>query len=140
LLYFFLTLGVSLGWVVNTTPRPLYPGPSTHCTGGWAGPRVRKISPPSPHRDLNLEPSSPQRVTLLTVLLYSIRKQSCIPSLKKKVSPTDPSPHPAYFPPITYQSSSRSINEISSDNHVINFASGKLAGTDQDVWTQTELR
>ena len=31
-----------MGWVVNTTPRPLYPreGPGTHCTGGWVGPRA----------------------------------------------------------------------------------------------------
>jgi hypothetical protein len=26
-------------WVVNATPRPLYPQerPGTHCTGGWVG-------------------------------------------------------------------------------------------------------
>ena len=30
------------GWVVSTTPRPLYPWerPGTHCTGGWVGPRA----------------------------------------------------------------------------------------------------
>ena len=29
-----------MGWVVNATPRPLYPQerPGTHCTGGWLGP------------------------------------------------------------------------------------------------------
>ena len=29
-------------WVVNATPRPLYPHerPGTHCTGGWVGPRA----------------------------------------------------------------------------------------------------
>jgi hypothetical protein len=29
-------------WVVNTTPRPLYPleRPGTHCTEGWLGPRT----------------------------------------------------------------------------------------------------
>ena len=39
------------GWVVNATPRPLYPweGNGTHCTGGWEGPQgrsgwARKIS------------------------------------------------------------------------------------------------
>ena len=28
-----------MGWVVNATPRPLYPGerPGTHCIGGWVG-------------------------------------------------------------------------------------------------------
>ena len=42
-----------MGWMVNATPRALYPRerPGTHCIGGWAGPRtgldaVRKISPP----------------------------------------------------------------------------------------------
>jgi hypothetical protein len=31
------------GWVVNATPRPLYPPeerPGTHCTGSWVGPRI----------------------------------------------------------------------------------------------------
>jgi hypothetical protein len=29
-----------MGWVVNATPRPLYPQESseTHCIGGWVGP------------------------------------------------------------------------------------------------------
>ena len=29
-------------WVVNATPRPLYPQkrPGTHCIGGWVGPRT----------------------------------------------------------------------------------------------------
>ena len=37
-----------MGWVVNATPRPLYPWerPGTHLIGGWVGPRVRKISSP----------------------------------------------------------------------------------------------
>ena len=28
-----------MGWVVNATPRPLYPRerPGTHCIGGWVG-------------------------------------------------------------------------------------------------------
>jgi len=31
-----------MGWVVNATPRPLYPRgrPGTGCTGGWVGPRA----------------------------------------------------------------------------------------------------
>jgi hypothetical protein len=31
-----------MGWVVNATPRPLYPQeiPGTHCTGFWVGPRA----------------------------------------------------------------------------------------------------
>jgi hypothetical protein len=33
----FLDLGATRGWMVSTTPRPLYPRerPGTHCTGGW---------------------------------------------------------------------------------------------------------
>jgi hypothetical protein len=32
-----------MGWVVNATPRPLYPWerPGTYCIGGWVGPRAR---------------------------------------------------------------------------------------------------
>ena len=31
-----------MGWVVNSTPRPLYPRerPRSQCTGGWVGLRV----------------------------------------------------------------------------------------------------
>ena len=31
-----------MGWVVNATPRPIYPRerPGTHCTGVWVGPRA----------------------------------------------------------------------------------------------------
>ena len=31
-----------MGWVVNATPRPLYPRErhGTHCIGGWVGPRA----------------------------------------------------------------------------------------------------
>ena len=31
-----------MGWVLNATPRPLYPRerPGTHCIGGWVGPRA----------------------------------------------------------------------------------------------------
>jgi hypothetical protein len=38
----FLDLGARRGWVVSTTPRPLYPRerPGIHCTGGWVGPRA----------------------------------------------------------------------------------------------------
>jgi hypothetical protein len=37
-----LDLGARRGWVVSTTPRPLYPRerPGNHCTGGWMGPRA----------------------------------------------------------------------------------------------------
>ena len=45
-----------MGWVVNTTPRPLYPRelPHTHCTGGWVGPRagLDECVKHRPHRDL----------------------------------------------------------------------------------------
>src|SRR5215469_4623858 len=36
-----LNLSTRRGWVVSTTPRPLYPRerPGTHCRGGWVGPR-----------------------------------------------------------------------------------------------------
>ena len=36
------TSALDVGWVVNATPRPLYPQetPGTHCIGGWVGPRT----------------------------------------------------------------------------------------------------
>jgi hypothetical protein len=36
----FLNPGARWGWVVNATPRPLYPRerPGSHCIGGWVGP------------------------------------------------------------------------------------------------------
>jgi len=38
----FFNLGARRRWVVNATPRPLYPRerPSTHCIGGWVGPKA----------------------------------------------------------------------------------------------------
>jgi hypothetical protein len=38
----FLDLGARRGWVISTTPRPLYPRErhGTHYTGGWVGPRA----------------------------------------------------------------------------------------------------
>jgi hypothetical protein len=51
-----------MGWVVNTTPRPLYfwEGPGTHCTGGWVDLRagLDGCGKPRPHRDSIPEPSS----------------------------------------------------------------------------------
>ena len=48
-----MTSALRWGWVVSTTPRPLYPRerPGTHCYSRLGGPqgrsrRVRKISPP----------------------------------------------------------------------------------------------
>jgi hypothetical protein len=40
--YSFFNFGGRWGWVVNSTPRTLYPWerPGTHCTGGWVGPRA----------------------------------------------------------------------------------------------------
>jgi hypothetical protein len=54
--------GVSWGWVVSTTPRPLYPRErrGTHCIGGWVGPRVGLdvCEKSRPHRDSIPGPSS----------------------------------------------------------------------------------
>jgi hypothetical protein len=64
-----------IGWVVNATPRPLYPreGHSAHCMGGLEGPqgrsgRVRKISP-SPEFDSRT--GQPAAVAIQTVLSQS---------------------------------------------------------------------
>ena len=49
-----MTSALRWGWVVSTTPRPLYPRerPGTHCTGDGVGPRAGldgwgKSRPPS---------------------------------------------------------------------------------------------
>jgi hypothetical protein len=58
-----LDLGARKGWMVSTTPRPLYPRvrPGTHCTGGWVGPRVvlDVCEKSRPHRYSILGPSNP---------------------------------------------------------------------------------
>jgi hypothetical protein len=54
----FFILGARWEWMVNATPRPLYPRerPGTHCTGGWVGFRAGldgcgKSRPPPPGFD-----------------------------------------------------------------------------------------
>jgi hypothetical protein len=41
-MYTLINLGGRWGWLVNATPRPLYPRErlGTHCTEGWVGPRA----------------------------------------------------------------------------------------------------
>ena len=57
-----------MGWVVNATPRPLYPRerPDTHCIGGWVSPRagLEGCGKSRPGRDSIPGPSSPQRVAV----------------------------------------------------------------------------
>ena len=59
---FFVNLGTRWVWVVNATPRPLYPRerPSTHCTGGWVGlgASLDRRGKSRPHRDSIPGPSS----------------------------------------------------------------------------------
>jgi hypothetical protein len=58
----FRDLSARKGWVVSTTPRPLYPWerPGTHCTGGWVGSRagLDVCKKYGPHRDSIPGPSS----------------------------------------------------------------------------------
>jgi hypothetical protein len=59
----FRDLCTRRGWVVTTTPRPLYPWerPRTHCAGGWVGARagLDVYEKSRPHQDLIPGPSSP---------------------------------------------------------------------------------
>jgi len=61
-----------MGWVVNATPRPLYPRerPGTHCIGGWVGPRsgLDEWGKFRPHRDST--PDRPARSESLYRLTY----------------------------------------------------------------------
>ena len=58
-----------MGWVVNATPRPLYPQerPGTRCIGGWVGPRagLDGCGKSRPNRDS-------------TVLLYQFRSSGML--------------------------------------------------------------
>jgi len=53
-----------MGWVVNATPRPLYPRerPDAHCTGGWVGPRAGLDGRGKPHPPLGFDPRTVQPV------------------------------------------------------------------------------
>ena len=66
--YPFMTSALRCGWVVSTTPRPLYPRkrPGTHCTGGWVGPRagLDGCGKSRPHRDSIPGPSVATPTTL----------------------------------------------------------------------------
>ena len=61
-LYSFFNLGARWRWVVNVTPRPLYPTERavTHCIGGWVGSRTsldgcgKSRSPDRPTRSESL--------------------------------------------------------------------------------------
>jgi len=86
-LYSFFNLGARCGWVVNATPRPLYPQerPGTHCTGaGWASRPVWRVveniapptgirSPDSPARSESLYRLSHAGPVFTTVLTFNVK-------------------------------------------------------------------
>jgi len=61
--YSFFNLGAGWGWVVNATPRPLYPQerPGTHCTGRKMDPRagLDRCKKSRPHQGSIFGPRSP---------------------------------------------------------------------------------
>jgi len=65
----FLKIGFKCEWVVNATPRPLYPRerPFTNFTGGWVDPRtgLDGYGKSRPHRNSKSGPLIPQRVSCL---------------------------------------------------------------------------
>ena len=75
-----------MGWVLNATPRSLYPreGPVTNCTGGWVGPRagLDGYGKSRPHRVSIAGPSNPYRVATSTALsrpIYMMLRCTTIP-------------------------------------------------------------
>src|SRR5215475_3046711 len=77
----FLDLGARRGWVVSTTPRPLYPRerPGTHCIGGWVGPRagLDVCEKFRPHWDSIPGPSSPYSFAIPTELPGPLSDKVC---------------------------------------------------------------
>ena len=71
-LYYFLITTIEWGEGSASRPDPLYPRkrPSTHCTGGWVGPRsgLDRCGKSRPHWDSIPGPSSPQPVAIQTEL------------------------------------------------------------------------
>jgi hypothetical protein len=72
----FLELSAKRGWVISTTPRPLYPQerPGTHCTGGWVRPRasLNMCKKSHPHRESIPGLSSPLPVAIPTELSWPL--------------------------------------------------------------------
>jgi len=67
-----LTSALDGGWVVNATPRSLYPWerPGTHCIGGWVGPRAGldgcgKSRPPPGFDPRTVHPVASRYITAL---------------------------------------------------------------------------
>ena len=71
-----MTSALRWGWVVSTTPRPLYlrVRPGTHRTGGWVGPRAGRPDRPWSAEDLAFtgirSPDRPARSESLYPLNY----------------------------------------------------------------------
>ena len=89
-----LNLGARWWWVVNVTPRPLYPRqrPGTHCTGGWVGPRTGpdRCGKSRPHRDSIPGPSSPCMLVALSIIerrWQKKRSNSSLNPLKPELNP-----------------------------------------------------
>jgi hypothetical protein len=58
----FFNLAARWFWVVNATPRPLYPRErhGTHCTGGWVGPTACLVGCGKPHPPPGFDPRTVQ--------------------------------------------------------------------------------
>jgi len=67
-----------MGWVVNATPRPLYPleRPGTHCIGDWVGLRagLDECGKSLLHRDSIPGPSELSRppTTIIIIIIASV--------------------------------------------------------------------
>ena len=86
-----MTSALRWGWVVNATPRPLYPRerPGTYCTGGWVGPRAGldgcgKTAPTGIR-----SPDRPARNESLYRLSYRCSQTLGVEGLKNRIKPAD---------------------------------------------------
>ena len=85
-LYFF-DLDARWGWVINATLRSLYPRerPSTHCIGGWVGPRARLDGWGKSRPNGTRSPDRPARSEPLYRLSYRGPKNTTCKTSKERV-------------------------------------------------------
>jgi hypothetical protein len=110
--------------VISTTLQPLYPRvrPSTHCTGGWVGPRagLDVCEKSRPHRDSIPRPSSPKSVAIPTELPGPQKGIKRILNNKTKRDLTLPSQYIYIYSVLIFVVNNRDLLSLNSEIHNLN--------------------